>query len=98
MRNAPFPQTKDERFLLEVGRLALESGNSVISWVSWQSVADRLRYGSKSAHNMMNILARTFLIQKKGDEEVRLTHISFRHYGEPLCKILQIELPNFDEC
>jgi hypothetical protein len=89
-----FPQTKDERFLLEVAQLASIQGN-VLDWVQWQDVANRLRYGTKSSQNIVQILSRTYLLQKKQDL-VRLTSNAFRHYGDQFCRVLKIDPPLFE--
>lgn len=87
-------QTKDEKFLIAIARQAQSQGN-LLSWVRWQTVADELRLGHKSCHNIVNILAKTYLVQKRGDD-VRLTHVSLRHYGAQISEFLGVELPNFD--
>lgn len=89
MRKQRFPQTKDERYLLEVGKLALKNSGDVMAWVNVQTVAISLGYGLKSASNMVNILARTFLVEK-GHDSVRLTANTFRLYGEELKECLRL--------
>jgi hypothetical protein len=84
-----FPSTKDERFLLGIAKTSLKLSDGFFEWVQWKKVAQELNLGEKSCENIVNILARTALVQKK-DECVKLTVITMRHYGDDLCQICKV--------
>lgn len=87
---ARFPATKDEKFLLGVAEQSLKAENSFFGWVDWKELSKELNLGEKSCHNIVNILARTALVEKK-EPKVRLTKVAMRHYGTALCEVCKVD-------
>lgn len=86
-----FPVTKDEKFLLGVAEKSLETSKTLFAWVDWKALAKKLNFGEKCSSNIVQILARTALLQKKEPFLVRLTAVSMRHYGEAICQICKVD-------